>query len=388
MLISWKRLKHELCRRIADLAPASMSLTDILSPASAHPGERFLQLLVERIVRPERLAVPMMGNFAFQMVRSGFELGLFAYLKEHPGAKDADVREALQLTEHASDVLFVGLASLDLIHRIDDGLYNDPFLERVLQRGFNDDFFKHWLDFNHHLVRPASDYLYESIKADAAIGLKQTMGDVDSFYRALSLDPEKMKYFDGLMRAVTALNQDRVAALPAFGRPKRIIDVGGSTGSMAVAIARQHAVADVTVFDFPKVVEIAAQNFAKTPYGDRLHVIGGDLTKDPIPRGYECIFYGHMFGVFSEANNMKLLERAYEALDAGGTCIVHTPVLNENSDGPVSTGLFSSYFLFLANGHGRFYSPQRVRGWMERAGFRNVETIGLPAHEAALVGHK
>jgi cyclopropane fatty-acyl-phospholipid synthase-like methyltransferase len=188
--------------------------------------------------------------------------------------------------------------------------------------------------------------------------------------------------------AKKALNQDRAAGLAPFGKAKKIIDVGGSTGSLAVAITRQHPAADVTVFDFPKVVEIAADNFSKSPHKDRLHVIGGDLTREELPRGFDCIVYAHLFGVFSEANNMKLLERASAALDPGGMCCVLTPVLDETSDGPVSTGLFSSYFLFLANGHGRFYNPGRVRGWMEKAGFRSVETILLPAHEALLIGVK
>ncbi len=90
----------------------------------------------------------------------------------------------------------------------------------------------------------------------------------------------------------------------------------------------------------------------------------------------------------AEQQNIALLKRAHDALEPGKAVCVYTPVLDEDEDGPVSTGLLSAYFLFLANGHGRFYSPARVRGWLEQAGFRAIHTEHLPAHEAVFLGTK
>ncbi len=381
-----KRLKLGLDRFIADLAPVG-SLTDAL-PAPGSPVQRARRVLASLLARPERLSVPLLGNVAFQMVRTAYELRLFPYLKEHPGCTPREVREALGLTEHSCDVLLVGLGSLGLIRRIGDELYNDPYLERIVQPEFNDGFFVKWVAFNEHLVRPASDWLFDSVKRDRPIGLYQTLGEVESFYQAISLQPEKLTFFDDFMKAVTSLNKEEVAANPAFSSFQKVIDVGGSSGSMAMALAKHHPNVDVTVFDFPKVVELARLNFEKSPHAARLHTVGGNLLEDGIPRGFDCITLCHMFGVFGEERSVAVLRRAYEALEPGKAVCVYTPVLDDDEDGPVSTGVFSSYFLFLANGHGRFFSPARIRGFLTRAGFKNLRTVPLPAHEALFFGYK
>jgi 2-polyprenyl-3-methyl-5-hydroxy-6-metoxy-1,4-benzoquinol methylase len=381
-----KRLKLAVDRFLADLVPVG-SLTEAL-PAAVTRGQRTRRALAHLLARPERLSVPLIGNIAFQMVRTAYEVQLFSYLKEHPGCSPREVREALGLTEHSCDVLLVGLGSLGLIRRIGDELYNDPYLERIVQPEFNDGFFVKWLAFNENLVRPASEWLLDSVKQARPVGLYQTLGEVESFYQAISLEPEKLTFFDDFMKAVTSLNKEQVAATPAFSSFRTVIDVGGSSGSLAIALAKQHPDVSVTVFDFPKVVELARSNFDQTPHAARLHTIGGNLLEDGIPRGFDCITLCHLFGVFGEARSIEILRRAYDALEPGKAVCVYTPVLDEDEDGPVSTGLFSSYFLFLANGHGRFFSPARIRGWLARAGFKQLRTVPLPAHEALFFGYK
>jgi hypothetical protein len=48
--------------------------------------------------------------------------------------------------------------------------------------------------------------------------------------------------------------------------------------------------------------------------------------------------------------------------------------------------VFRSYFLFLANGEGRFYSVKSISGWMADVGFRGITRHRLPMHEVVLVG--
>jgi 2-polyprenyl-3-methyl-5-hydroxy-6-metoxy-1,4-benzoquinol methylase len=382
----WKRLKLGVDRFVADLLPVG-SLREAL-PAPATRRQRARRAIAKLLARPERLSVPLIGNIAFQMVRTAYELQLFAYLKDHPGCSPRQVREALGLTEHSCDVLLVGLGSLGLIRRIEDELYNDPYLERIVQPEFNDGFFVKWLAFNEHLVRPASEWLLDSVRQDRPVGLYQTLGAVDSFYQAISHAPEKLRVFDDFMKAVTSLNKDQVAATPAFASFRSVLDVGGSSGSLAIALAEHHPELRVTVFDFPGVVALARRNFDQSPHAKRLHTIGGNLLEDGIPRGFDCITLCHMFGVFGEERSIQVLRRAYEALEPGNAVCVYTPVLDEDEDGPVSTGVFGSYFLFLANGHGRFFSPARIRTWLTRAGFKNLRTFPLPAHEALFFGYK
>jgi predicted DsbA family dithiol-disulfide isomerase len=370
-----------LARRIRHLNFADVT------PASTW-SSRIRSALVSRLVRRERLMTPIMGPFAFQMLFTGNKIGLFEVLKDGEGMTLSGIRMRFGLAAHSAEVLLVGLCSLKILHLIGGRYYVDPYFARVLDKDFHDGFFDKGMDFIQHLVWPTANKMLESTICDQAIGLKHTFGEVESFYEAIARNPDRMKYFDRFMQAVTSINEERIAHLPQLKQFTRIIDVGGSTGRMAQAIANAHAHADVTVFDFPSVVTIADANFAASAHQDRLHTIGGNLLSDEIPRGYDCIAYCHLMGVFSEARNIANIEKAHRSLEAGKCLLLITPVLDDQETGPLSTGLFSSYFLFLANGNGRFYSVPRVLGWLEKAGFVNIEVTRLPANEAVFLARK
>jgi hypothetical protein len=361
---------------------------DITTLAPAKKLSWYKRIFINTVVRPQRLTIPLMGPIAFQMIKAGHELGVFEHLNKNEGADFDSLQQSLALQPHALDVLLIGLSTLKIIHKIEDRFYNDPYLVQSLSAGFSDGILLKWIDFMQHLVAPASAHFVESVRQDKAVGLHNTFdGNPQSFYEALSGD-ERMSYFDKIMKSVTAINQDRVAALPIFSKFSNVLDVGGSTGSMAMAIAKQHPNAHVTVFDFPGVVAIAEKNFVEASLSDRLSIIGGNILEDEIPRGFDCITFCHFMGVFSEEKNIANIQKAYNALEKGAYLCVYTPILNADEDGPISTGLFSAYFLFLANGNGRFYSPDRVKGWMQQCGFSEVEVTTLPANEAVFIGKK
>ena len=239
----------------------------------------------------------------------------------------------------------------------------------------------------HQLVYPAAQFFDESVAEDRAVGMEHLFGNVDSFYKALSND-SRLSVFDHFMKAVTGLNQARVASLADINDRRRIVDVGGSTGSMALTLARCQPRAEITVFDFPGVVQIAEQRFQESEARERLHAIGGNIIEEDIPRGFDCILYCHFCGVFSEERNRENVRKAYDALEPGGLLCIYTPVIGDEEDGPLATGVFSSYFLFLANGKGRFYNAARITSWMSAAGFRKIAKRSLPAYEAVFLGYK
>lgn len=378
-----KRLRFRIRTFLAKYLPSEI---DWLVPAGSENGG-WLAWFSKRIVRTNPFMHAMLGPIAFAAVRSGYRLGLFTLLAAKPGADKQTVANDLSLSLHATETLLMSLASLQMIHRIDTGYYNDPFFERALAGRYADDFFPKWMDFMSELVLPASLWFEESLREDRAVGMVKLFGEVDSFYQALGRD-DRLRYFDAFMKSVTAINRERVASLPQWQKFSRFLDVGGSTGSMAMALARQQPQAEVTVFDFPSVTAVAAQRFAETEERLRLHTIGGDILTEELPTGFEVIFFCHFCGVFSEEKNRENVRRAYQALETDGVLCIFTPVVNTQEDGPLSTALFSSYFTFLANGKGRFYSAERVRSWLEEAGFRQVEICSLPAYEVMVIGYK
>ena len=74
-----------------------------------------------------------------------------------------------------------------------------------------------------------------------------------------------------------------------FRRYRRVLDVGGGTGTFLEHVARAAPAAALTLFDLPPVAAAAADRMTRKGLGDRLRCIGGDFTADPLPRGHDLI---------------------------------------------------------------------------------------------------
>jgi tRNA1(Val) A37 N6-methylase TrmN6 len=77
-----------------------------------------------------------------------------------------------------------------------------------------------------------------------------------------------------------------VSELPEFPAFKKMLDLGGGPGLIGIAIVASHPGMSGVIFDQPDVVKVA-QTFVRE-YGleDRMEVMGGDYTTDPIGESY------------------------------------------------------------------------------------------------------
>ena len=233
---------------------------------------------------------------------------------------------------------------------------------------------------------PAAMALQDSVLQNRPMGRHRLFGDAENYYEAIARDPNRYPWFEQFIGTYTQVNRDRVASLPLFSRCRRILDVGGNNGEMALAIARLNPGCRVTVYDFPAVVEKAEERFRAAGLSDRLDTIGGDILERALPAGYDCILYSHVVEMFSPARYTEMLRRAFDALPSGGGICIFSPVVFDDETGPLVSAVFSSYFLFLANGEGKFHSVKSISGWMADIGFREITRHRLPMYEVVLAG--
>lgn len=65
---------------------------------------------------------------------------------------------------------------------------------------------------------------------------------------------------------------------PITIRPKRVLDIGTGSGVVALMMAQRFPEADVTGIDIlPEAVQEAGDNFAASPFADRLHAVHASL---------------------------------------------------------------------------------------------------------------
>jgi SAM-dependent methyltransferase len=183
--------------------------------------------------------------------------------------------------------------------------------------------------------------------------------------------PESLRAFIGSMRAGARERArplaERLAAL--YPATKRVLDVGG--GPVTQALAFRELGWEVTVLDFPEVIDLMADELAKAGVA----VIRGDATEGIPARGFDLVYCGNLFHAMSPAECALVVESAAGALASGGALAIH--------DFLRGTGLPASLFAvnMLGTSAGDVYGEDDYRRWCEAAGLRDFavyEMAGQP----------
>ncbi len=125
-----------------------------------------------------------------------------------------------------------------------------------------------------------------------------------------------------------------------FSTYKKLLDIGGGTGAMSIALCEKHENLSATVFDLPENVEKAEEFIRKSPAKNKIKTIGGDIIKDELPENFDIALLANLLAVFDAETNKKLFKRIYEKLPANGVILISGWILDENRLSPEISVLF------------------------------------------------
>lgn len=121
-------------------------------------------------------------------------------------------------------------------------------------------------------------------------------------------------------RAVTVdLALRLMAQVPEFHAARRLLDLGGGPGLVAIALAWDNPQLTGEVFDFAQTVSVAADNIRRAGLEQRLAVRGGDLASDPIGEGYDLIWCSSVLHFVPDM--AAALAKIHAALRPGGVLV-------------------------------------------------------------------
>jgi len=149
---------------------------------------------------------------------------------------------------------------------------------------------------------------------------------------------------------------------------KKALDLGGGPGTYAMEMAKKGV--SVTLFDRPETVEIA-KSLIKKAKVKNIGFLSGDFLHDDIGNGYDLIFISQVLHSCSGRESLQVIEKSRDALNAGGRIAVQEFYLEKDRAHPVQSALFSVNML-VNTAAGRCYSPLEIKGWLSRAGLRDI----------------
>ncbi len=157
-----------------------------------------------------------------------------------------------------------------------------------------------------------------------------------------------------------------------------LLDIGSGPGTYPIHLCRKYPGLQATIFDLPGTMKITERLVQASGLGSRIKLVTGDYRLDPIPGRYQMIFLCNIIHAESSEENSRLMAKLYPCLDEGGKIVIKDHILDETLTHPPAGAVFSLLML-LTTVHGRCYSFNEIKGWLEKAGFTRSTILPLPS---------
>jgi len=321
-------------------------------------------------VTPDSIMRIAMGFMASKHLFAASEIGLFEALASGPAtvdelaARTAVPRRTLRISADA-------MVGLGLLERRGDRYGNGAAAAAFLAGRPGPDL-RPMLRFFDRISYPAWMKLAEAVRT----------GHGQSHFGRFS--EEEQQIFSAGVQAFTAPMAAALGASYEFGRHRRLLDVGGGTGSFLVAVLRRNAGLAGTLFELPGACAAARRYLAGEPEGARIAVVEGDVFKDKLPDGHDVLLVANTVHVLSAEHNLELLRKMRAGVAAGVRLLLVDLWTDPTHTEPPAAPLMAGEFLIIA-GEGQAYSEEEADAWLRQTGWRKLERKPLAGPASMIV---
>lgn len=312
------------------------------------------------------------------LIAAGVELGLFDAL-EGSSKTLAEISAKLHCSERGIRMLMNALVGLDLLVH-NGGRYwltpesaaflvsSQPAYLGGLYRHLHSDHIPAWLHLTEAVRtgRPARDISHES----------ESVGFFHDFVSSL---------FVGNRAPAQAL---ALALAPRLvSKTSRVLDLAAGSGVWGITLAQQCPQVHVTAVDWEGVLPVTKKTVARFGLENRFEFLAGDILKVDFGQGYAVAIIGHILHGLGAGDSEKLIHKAAQALNPGGTIAIAEYLVNQDRTGPPQ-GLNFAVNMLLFTEEGDTFSFEEIAQWLIKAGFENAKLVEAPGPSPLIVANK
>jgi hypothetical protein len=301
-----------------------------------------------------------------RLLLAAIEFGVFDLLIE-PGSSE-DVAEILGAHPENTRIFLDGLAAFDLLEKR-GGLYENSMISETFLVGSSPTFVGNFLAEQWRYIEPVLDDL---------------LGLVTKGPQELKGGPERESE-DGTARWAKAVaNYERsgmaqmvagaIGVLPEFRSFRKMLDLGGGPGLIGVAVVAAHPTMRGVIFDLPPVAKEAEKFISEAGMEDRMEVVAGDFSIDPIGEGYDLILASASLYSCKKDHN-SVIGKVHDALNPGGIfASLHEGLTSEKTKPELmKLGWLPAELL----GRDLAFERGEIASSMKRAGFVSISSRTL-----------
>lgn len=145
----------------------------------------------------------------------------------------------------------------------------------------------------------------------------RTGADAATYVSAMVDDPERARRFTHMLLELHGHLADQLAASLDLDAARRLLDLGGGSGVIAMALLRRFPGLQATIADIPNVCAASSEIAAEAGLLNRISFLPVDLLRDALPSGFDVVIECDV-GLYGEA----LFRRIWAALLPGGRFLI------------------------------------------------------------------
>lgn len=214
---------------------------------------------------------------------------------------------------------------------------------------------------------------------------KQTFGWDGPIFASFFHDDFARREFLLGMHGYGQISSPQVVEAFDLSRFRRLIDLGGATGHLAIAACQRYPELRAVVFDLPQAVPLAREIVAASPVAERIEVVAGDFFVDALPEG-DLMALGRILHDWTPDKILTLLRRIHERLPVGGAVLIAEKLLLDDRSGPRWAQMQSLNMLVCTEGKERTLGEYEKL--LESVGFREVRGCRTSAPLDAVLAWK
>lgn len=303
---------------------------------------------------PEPIMRLASGFMAAKHLFAASDLGLFEALADSPATIDV-LAARTGLTRRAARISADAMVALGLLERDGDIYRNSTTATAFLAGGTPVD------------LRPFLRF-WDKISYPAWSGLAQALATGPS-RQITELDDTLQDVASAGIEAILAGPASALAATVDFAARRRLLDVGGGTGSWSVAVVQAHPHMQATVFELPAVADIARTRVAGAALGSRIAVAEGDAMDGALPAGHDVFLLANLVHYYSPEENQALLRHVRAAAGPDARLLLADFWTDPTHIQPLIAALMAGEFAAHVR-HGDVYSTDEARQWLDATGWR------------------
>lgn len=339
---------------------------------------------------PSILERMMFGFIESQVLFVCNELNLFDYLIDNGASPVKQISEDLAIPESSLERLLICAQCIKLLEKEND-IYKItpefiPFLSSKSEN-FCGEKFTHYFKTSYKIF----DFLLPAIRENKTQWSKINKKDfsfdnINSVYTDFIFsDEQSTAEFLSTMWASGYNDSIDLCKKFSFAGYKRLVDLGGATGSFALAALQKNPDLTATIMDYKEVKPYAEKKFAELNLTTRANFFEGDIFKDELPIG-DIYSIGYLLSDWPESMGTYLIKKIYERLPINGLIIILEKLFDDDKSGPYLTAMLN--ITMLLEMHGKHRTASEYLQWLQHAGFSDSKVVYSCGEKHMIIGVK